>query len=123
MRRRLEAASTSQKIHILNLEVIKRTLCLNSRATITFSAKGRLEYNAVEHTPGQNKESMADKLRVDDVFEEWDQGANYWSGPKNTLPQGFTLELLGRVSLGNIVVRNARTTEWKSGTKAGNSKS
>ena len=66
---------------------------------------------------------MADKLRVDDVFEEWDQGANYWSGPKNTLPQGFTLELLGRVSLGNIVVRNARTTEWKSGTKAGNSKS
>ena len=85
---------------------------------IPLSAKSRIEYHAVDHTPGTNKDLMADKLVVDSLINKWENGkANFWQGPKNVLPAEFTLELAEQASLDNVIIRNGRTTEWRTGTK------
>ena len=65
--------------------------------------------------PGVNHDKdWADNLIVDSGQDTY---GNYWQGPMNTLPQGFTLKFSVDVSLDHIVVRNGRTTLYKCGTK------
>ena len=72
----------------------------------------------MDHTPGTNKDSMADKLVADSLMDEWEYGrANFWQGPRNVLPAGFTLELVEQVSLDHVIMRNGRTSVWRTATK------
>ena len=85
---------------------------------LSLSAKSRIGYHAIDHTPGTSKVSMADKLVVDSLRDQWENGrANFWQGPKNVLPAGFTLELVQQVSLDHVIMRNGRTSMWRTSTK------
>ena len=78
----------------------------------------RIPYHAVDHTPGTDKKLTADNLIADGVIDKWEYGrANFWQGPKNVLPAEFTLELVEQVSLDHVIMRNGRTTDWRTGTK------
>ena len=56
----------------------------------------------------------AENVIVDDVRDVW---GNFWQGPKNYLPAGFTVRFLENFSLDHIVTRNGKTTPYKCGTK------
>ena len=80
-------------------------------------AKGRIDYNIVDQTTGSGANPLmdwADNLIVDHVLDDY---GNFWQGPKNTLPAGFTVQFSENISLDHIVVRNGNTTPWKCGTK------
>ena len=84
-----------------------------------FPAKGRIHYNTVDQTSGlgqgvNHDYDWADNLIVDSNLDKY---GNFWQGPVNTLPQGFTLQLPGDISLDHLLVRNGKTTPWKCGTK------
>ena len=110
-----------RKVHLLTLFSFKVGLGLISISEhnfhIPFPAKGRINYSTVYQTAGPGIDhdmDWADNLIVDYGKDKY---GNFWQGPRNTLPQGFTLKLSGDISLDHIVVRNGKTTPWKCGTK------